>query len=1096
MRHQNTCQNFFNSYQKKLNLEIPEKKIIKSKKIKHRRTLSFSNVLKKSKEMFCELHNLNFENYCLKCKEDICPECYKNSHFVHDTVKYEELSLNEKQIVLFKAKYDEYIDKYYELIDKIKEWQNILNKNIKEFEEFMETKIINVIKRMINEYNIDNLNYNTIIEYRTIYSLLLENNEDKLSNQKIIKLMKTYRSLKNYKDYKYVDINENLSTISSDIIQHYNDLIDKGNFEKKGNNIIQFLFINFSLFSKEKENNIIQKLEEIKQRNNNNLIRLKKTINKSSTNIFKNTSNNFKKILFNKDINIYEKKKVNEKKKNTETHLEKEELPIFSHKAPVKIQIEDDIKDNININSIINAKNRIKKENEYRTIWKNNKYYKKIDNYDELDDIDLDIDLNYNTENNRVNRRQIIFNNNINNFNSINNISNKNNYINNYQTEKIYSDRSHKSKQFTHTKFNSTLTGFRSTKDINILNQSQSDKEGAYNTIDFNNYNFDAYSNMINNNNLSNKIFQENANIRKVKIIEIDPKKDINIGFELGNSQCRISIINKGINDILIWQPYDTEEINIPTIISFKDNILIGKEAEEEIIKNPEYTIFNFLRLIGKNWNEIIEKKEFWGYKLYNNNKTERPYVKINHKNYKNKIYTMEDILTLFLKNIFELFFSKIKIKEKKCDLLKINFVITVPNNFNYLQRKVVEKIFLTQLFNRNSNEVNIYYIGKNGIQNIQIKNIKIENSSNLGFLYYFQKETENDNNEENDDNESDKKNNIILIYIEGSSVNISLINNTIISSKNNKKEENINEYEIKDIKWTSFGEEDFTDILEKYLLDEKIKEEYKKNKISLPQLRKDLKNIKNNLYKKNQDEIIIKNFNNKKNLKISLSKKDFEKKCNKQFNQIVELIQELLISENEIDDIIFIGNKTTVNIIKEKIEIIFKNKNKHVYEKLLERDNDYKIETNENFIAMGAAIQSYNIFSIEKVKRLYKFKEITPISFGIEGLNKKMIFMIKKGNQIPIKVNNNVKFKRTKEDKININIYEGEEEYSYKNRLISTAPIEITNFNDEIKGKDYIEIVIQFTLNQNYDLRVFILDTKTLKRKLECVININIVQE
>ena len=44
------------------------------------------------------------------------------------------------------------------------------------------------------------------------------------------------------------------------------------------------------------------------------------------------------------------------------------------------------------------------------------------------------------------------------------------------------------------------------------------------------------------------------------------------------------------------------KEINIPTIISFKDNILIGKEAEEELIKNPEFTIFNFLRLIGKNW--------------------------------------------------------------------------------------------------------------------------------------------------------------------------------------------------------------------------------------------------------------------------------------------------------------------------------------------------------------------------------------------------------------------------------------------------------------------------------------------------------------
>ena len=91
-------------------------------------------------------------------------------------------------MALFKEKYNEYIDKYYELIKKIKEWQNILNKNIKDLEEFMELNIINVIKKMINEYNNKNLKYNTIIEYRMAFSLLLENNEDKLNNQKIIKL--------------------------------------------------------------------------------------------------------------------------------------------------------------------------------------------------------------------------------------------------------------------------------------------------------------------------------------------------------------------------------------------------------------------------------------------------------------------------------------------------------------------------------------------------------------------------------------------------------------------------------------------------------------------------------------------------------------------------------------------------------------------------------------------------------------------------------------------------------------------------------------------------------------------------------------------
>ena len=1122
MKHQNTCQNFYNKYERKLKLEGPKTKIIQSKKIKHKRTLSLSNKLNIVNEFLCKEHRSNFEKYCLDCKEDICSICYKNSHFLHEVTKYEEISLEKEQFDLFKKKYNEYIDKYYDLMNKIKEWEKILNKNIKDFEDFIQKNFINLIKKMINEYDISNLSYNTIIEYRMAYSLLLDNDEEKIKNQKIIKLMKTCKSLKDYGKYKYINEGQNFSTISLETIQYYNELINKGNFEKKGNNIIKLLFENYSLYSEKKEDNLLKKLEKIKQINNKgfNYNKLKTITNRSSTNIFRNTNNNFKRLLFNKDNNIYEKKKINDKKKNIETHLEKEELPIFNNNGPVQTQFDDDIEDNININSIINSKNnnsKKKEKKEYKTIWKNKKIFEKNEINkninDEFDDLDLNIDLNYNTENNEGNRRPIIFNNNINNFNNINNINNKNNYINNYHFENANSDRSHKSKVYIHKKFNSTLTGFRSTKDINKLNQSQSDidkiKESEYNTIDFNNYNFETYTDMIDNNyNLSNKIFpeNENINIKKVKEIEIDPEKDLNIGFELGNSQCRIGIINKSLNNIELWQPYDTEDINIPTIISFKDknnNILIGKKAEEEKINNPDYTIFNFVKLIGKYWNEIEGKKELWPFKLIKIKKANRPYVEGYNKNFRIRAYNMDEILTLFLNKIFELFFSKIKIKTKKCNLLKINFVITVPNNFNYSQRKIVEKIFLTQLFQNNFNKNkseknNIYYFGKNNIENIQVKNIKIESCSNLGFIYNYKKQLENNTNS---NNENDKKQNILIINIEGSSMNISLISTILgASPKKNQKLEILNKYEIKDIKYVSFGEEDFTDNFENLYLDSKQIEECNKYPSSLAQLRQIFEQTKKNLYKKNQNNIFIKNFCAHSEFKINLNKEDFEISCKEHFNKIIELVNDSLkkssISENQLDDIIFIGNTTSINIIKEKLENIFKNKNKYLYKKLIEYKNCENLndEINTNLIVIGATIQSYNLFS--KGKILYKYKEITPISFGIEEFNNKIYCMIKKGSQLPIKINKLFKFKKTNDEKININIYESEEDFSFKKRLITIANIDYKFIQDNIKEKDYVEIMIQFVLNQNSDLRVFILDSKELKRKMECVINFEIVHD
>ena len=105
------------------------------------------------------------------------------------------------------------------------------------------------------------------------------------------------------------------------------------------------------------------------------------------------------------------------------------------------------------------------------------------------------------------------------------------------------------------------------------------------------------------------------------------------------------------------------------------------------------------------------------------------------------------------------------------------------------------------------------------------------------------------------------------------------------------------------------------------------------------------------------------------------------------------------------------------------------------------------------------------------------------------------MDFIIKRGDSIPKEVNKKVKISKLEGDYIYINIYEGENEYVYNNQLISSAKIKIKNFKNEKIGNNFIEILIKFIINSNSDLSVFILDTKSLKRKFECIINIDIVQ-
>ena len=1166
MRHQRTHDNFYTNLYKSANFKIPNMKLNNINYINKKSFQKSTSIINRNIEYICKEHNRKFYKYCLICKEDICPQCNNNNHFIHDTLKYKDISLNDEQMKLLRKEYKEYIDTFSDLLIKINQWKNTFNNAIFELEEYLQKNIIDVINKMINDYDINEINYKTIIEYRIIYSLLLENKEEKLNNQKLIKIMKSFISLKNYKNHQYIDENENLSSISKEIITLLNNSLNKGNFVQKGNNIIKFLFSNFSLLTninKDNKNdnfktiggNYIKKIDK-----NDNYIYynpiVKNNLNKSTSNIFESSRTNIRNLLFDNNNSfknknnkkIYERKKAFDNNKNGEIFLEKEELPIFNHKSP--IQSDDNNNENININSnFINNNAEINfpkidenhhffESGENNPLWKSTNYISPInpkiisqmssdnEEYDDFDDINIDLD--YKTErsrNNSSNKRPIIFNNNINNFNNINNINSKNNYINTYNINKVYSERNKASKIYHHRKFNSTLIG--GFKSVNLINKYPNDKNNEntiFNTIDLHNYETLSLTNTISltdskNSNTyresiyipTNKTINDNWKIKQVTEFLIDINKDINIGFELGNSECKIGIINQFSNTIELWIPYENEinsnNSSISTLISFKDkneNIIIGNQAEELKITNPSYSIFNFIKFIGKNTNEIDGKKELWPYKIYNNKATGRPYIKGFNNGYKNKIYNFEDLLSLYLRKLFELLFSKIKIKNENNNinnLININLVIAVPNNINYFQRKVIEKIFQTQLFpkeninNKNTTDL-VYSFGTN---KIKIKNIKIESNSNLGYLYLFQKQIENNFNKLNK--------NVLLIHIEGGSINISLIS-TLIKNESiiNKKDEYDNKYEIKGITGTNFGEEDFTDnFIDSCLTDftEKIRNDCIKTPSALAKLRKSFEMAKKYFYKKNQTEIKIQKLYDNIDLKMDLNKSDYEKSCNIFFQQITEIVKDLLIktkiTEKEIDDIIFIGNTTNVNIIKEKISKIFKGKNNELFNKLVnntifENDRNNNDIINKDYIVIGASLQSFNLYSNNQINK-FKYVEITPISFGIEGLNKKMDFIIKRGDSIPKEVNKKVKISKLEGDFIYINIYEGENEYVYNNQLISSAKIKIKNFKNEKIGNNFIEILIKFIINSNSDLSVFILDTKSLKRKFECIINIDIVQ-
>ena len=627
------------------------------------------------------------------------------------------------------------------------------------------------------------------------------------------------------------------------------------------------------------------------------------------------------------------------------------------------------------------------------------------------------------------------------------------------------------------------------------------------------------------NNNIKSSIFQnnqqnsKNKNISSIHTIKnnpdtkflINPNVPLCIGLDLDNSECKISFVNQVNGDIELFC-FEKNQYSIPTVISFNDNneIIIGNEAELLSITNPTQTIFNLLKMVGKNYNEIIGMKEIWPFKIYCDNETKRPYLKINFIK-KEKKFFIEDMLNLFLKQLFDTFFKHILIhKEKeennkniyKEQIINIVLVVTVSNSLNYFQRKVIEKIFQRQIFPEiDLNKDNLENINKlqninesnntnkilknslnhkrrlyNGYQ-INLKKIKIENSSSIATLC-LKGSKKNDL----------KDNNSLILNVGGGSINLS------ITSINTNKQNKI--YEVKALNSAEFGEEDFTDnfvydCLKEF--DEKIYKECLATPGALSKLRRSCSIAKKYFDKNSQIEIKVSKLYGTIDLKMILIKNDYEKACNDLYKKIYSLIKEILkkakLSEINIDNILLIGSTSRSDKVKNILKDLFKH-NRLLYNKLsfsVQSDSD-----NDFYIVIGAAIQASNLL-VDEPK--YILEDIIPMSFGVETIDGLMEFVVEKGTSMPVKKEKLVKIKNDRENSLEIKIYEGEDPNVNKNRLISSAKIDKRNFKLEKIGKDFIEILIQFEIDSNLNLCVYVLDIKTFKRRFECLINIDVVK-
>jgi molecular chaperone HscA len=158
--------------------------------------------------------------------------------------------------------------------------------------------------------------------------------------------------------------------------------------------------------------------------------------------------------------------------------------------------------------------------------------------------------------------------------------------------------------------------------------------------------------------------------------IQKEDKKEVIVGIDLGTTHSLVAYINDGTPQTIKDQ--SGQNSLVPSIIHFTKNeeVIVGNNAKNKLVDDPENTIFSIKRLMGKAYDDVEEFKKVLGYKIIDEDEDKLVKIQVGEKFY-NPIELSSMILSQLKANAE---------KELGQEISKV--VITVPAYFNDAQRQ------------------------------------------------------------------------------------------------------------------------------------------------------------------------------------------------------------------------------------------------------------------------------------------------------------------------------------------------------------------------------------------------------------------------